>query len=246
MNLEEIKSQVLMELGHPVVDVEIDETQWCGVEKSTKRWFNARKGLIGFEIIPIYQNQREYDFPLNAESVLDVYLPFGMTDIQGLFSQGILETDLVPADVFRSNRTTGFSVSASAYLQLLNSLETKKKIFSAEPTWEIMGRKIIVTGGINTSYNTPTGRSMLVSYRQKDFNIEDLLDHRDIDLFYRYFLARSKILLGRIRSKYKSYPSAGGTIDSDGPELLEEGKAEIELIEEEISNSQFPMGLLVG
>lgn len=248
MNETEMKNQILASLGEPTIKVEIDPGQWCLFFQKTLRWFKAKKGLIGCEVIRLIPGQQQYDLPTGANSVVDIHLPLGFGDIQSIFSQGILDTNLVPADLFGfgggMNRY-GFSFSNSAYVQVLQYLETTRRVISAEPTWEVMCGKIYVGNGWCSSSNT-SGQCMLVMFKKEDVTIEDIKDHRDIDLIYRYTEALAKMVLGRIRSKYKSYPAAGGMIDTDGPELLEEAKAEIEKLEEEISDSQFPMGLMVG
>jgi hypothetical protein len=53
-------------------------------------------------------------------------------------------------------------------------------------------------------------------------------------------------MVGRVRSKYDSFPTAQGTSIVDGPTLLDEARTEMELLEEEISLSGFPMMPVVG
>lgn len=248
MNETEMKQQILASLGEPTIKVEIDPGQWCLFFQKTLRWFKAKKGLVGCEVIRLIPGQQQYDLPEGANSVVDIHLPIGFGDVQALFSQGILDTNLIPADFYGINSGSysryGFTVSNSAYVQVLQYLETTRRVISAEPTWEVICGKIYVTNGCGT--NGTNAQYMLVTYKKENVAIEDITDHRDVDLVYRYTEALAKMVLGRIRSKYKSYPAAGGMIDTDGPELLEEAKAEIEKLEEEISDSQFPMGLMVG
>ena len=87
---------------------------------------------------------------------------------------------------------------------------------------------------------------MLVFFAKENFDVTEITDARDVDLIYRYVEATAKKIVGRVRSKYKSYPAAGGTIDTDGPDLLEEARVDFEKLEEEIAGSQYPMGFLVG
>lgn len=241
MNESEIKSQVLAELGAPTINVELDESQWCTIFKKSLRWFKARKGLIGCEIVALIPGKTSYDFPANANSISDIFLPISFGSLQALFSQGILDTNLVPADFFGGR--IGYGMSNSSYLQVLQSLESTRRIISAEPTWEILCGKIVVGNSCSMGSG---GSYMLVLFNKESFEMTEITDHRDVDLIYRYVEATAKKIVGRVRSKYKSYPAAGGMIDSDGPDLLEEAKADMEKLEEEISQSQYPMGFLVG
>jgi len=249
MTEAEMKSQILGQLGEPTIKVEIDPGQWCGIFAKTIRWFKAKKGLIGCEVVQLIPGQQQYDFPDNCNTVTDIFLPMGFGDVQALFSQGILDTNLIPADFYGINGGSysryGFTVSNSAYVQVLQYLETTRKVISAEPAWEILCDKIIVSNGWCGTYSGG-GQFMLVTFQKQNFTVDDIKNHRDVDLIYRYTEATAKQLLGRIRSKFKSYPAAGGMIDTDGPELLEEARAEFEKLEEEISESQYPMGFLVG
>lgn len=248
MDESQLKQQIKIELGYPTISVEIDEAAWCVLFQRTLRWWKAKKGLIGFSVIPLIPGKTQYDPPAGSNSVIDVFLPIGFGGIQALYTQGILDTNLVPADFFGVGGYSrwGFTVSNSAYVQVLQYLEEARRVVSAEPVWEIIDGKITVIAGWSGKYTASQQEYMLVSYKKEDVELTDITDHRDTDLVYRYSLALSKMLLGRIRSKYKSYPAAGGMIDTDGPELLEEGKAEMEKLEEEISDSQHPMGFLVG
>jgi hypothetical protein len=171
-------------------------------------------------------------------------LPISYGSLQQIFSQGILDTNLLPANFYGSNTSVGFGMSNSAYLQVLQSLESTRRIISAEPTWDILNGKIVVANGWCNSGSG--GQYMLVMFALETFSVTDITDHRDVDLIYRYVEASAKKIVGRIRSKYKSYPAAGGMIDTDGPDLLEEAKADLEKLEEEISQSQYPMGFQVG
>ena len=89
------------------------------------------------------------------------------------------------------------------------------------------------------------GLGMVVAYKSEVIDIPDFKG-RDADLIYRYCTALAKQRLGRTRGKYKSYPAAGGMVDTDWDTLLEEAKEEFTLLEEEIADSQGAMGFVTG
>ena len=73
------------------------------------------------------------------------------------------------------------------------------------------------------------------------------LSERDHDLVKRMALAQAKLDLGRIRSKYQSgFPTAQGHEQLDGEILLQEGQAEVELLNQEIGDSAMPMSFITG
>ena len=239
---EQFKKDILFELGAPVLDVEIQEEQWWAIRNRTKRWFKAKKGVMDCEYKPIIDSVFQYDFPDNACTVVDVILP-RRSDIQSLLSLGFF--DIVPLNALNIGATTSAFNSYSSYVQILQALETRRRIFSADPSWEVVCGKIQLIGGSGLCAGGDGGGNMLIFYVKEVWETDELKG-RDENLFYRHMLSTSKYFLGRLRSKYKAYPSAGGLIDTDGPDLIEEWKAEIELLDEEIADSQGAMDIMYG
>jgi hypothetical protein len=255
MDRQELIDDIKSSLGAPVVHLEIDEAVWDKIINKAKRWFRAKKGFITQTLVDIQPNENEYDWPADATAIVDVIMP-RRTDISDILSLGFF--DIVPAQMlatanqYPSLHTAGaIRFETSAYVQLLQSLEIRRRVFSADPGWTVMGppiKKIYLTPrDILTSLgNSDTPAKMIVYYKKQDFDITDFIG-RDEDLFYRYCEAKAKMVLGRIRSKYPTYPSAGGSITMDGSELIAEAKEELRDLEEEISESQGNAGgILVG
>ena len=238
---EKWKKEIKVELGEPILEVELDDTVWPVIIDRCKRWFKAKKGVLGCINVSLVPGKMEYDFPDNACAIIDVILPM-RSDIQSLLSLGFF--DIVPLNAMSLGSTTSAFNSYSAYTQILQSLETRRRIFSADPDWEVLCNKIIITGSAGICAGEGTGQ-MLVVYKKEIWSTEELKD-RDENLFFRQMLGQSKYFLGRIRSKYKSYPAAGGPIDTDGPELLEEAKEDFLKLDEEIADSQGPMSIVIG
>lgn len=236
----EMKKDILTELGEPTIKVEIDDTAWPAIIKNAKRWFKAKKGVLDCAVMPVTPGKVEYDFPANACVIIDVILP-QRSDINSLVSLGFF--DIVPLNSLNIGSVTSAFNSYSSYVQILQALETRRRVFSADPGYEILCGKIVLTNACNSS-GTIQGQ-MLIVFKKEDWEVDELKD-RDENLFYRYLMAAAKMVLGRIRSKYSSYPAAGGMIDTDGAELLAEAKEEKELIDEEIAESAMPMGILYG
>ena len=237
----EFKKEILFELGEPVMKVELDDGQWEAICSKAKRWFKAKKGVLDCTMVGIIDDVFQYDFPDNACQIIDIILP-RRSDIQSLLSLGFF--DIVPLNALNIGAVTSAFNSYSAYYQILSALETRRRIFSAEPTWDIVCGKIQLIGGSGLCAGGGTGQ-MMVIFKKENWSVDELKD-RDENLFFRYMHAVAKEVLGRIRSKYSSYPAAGGMIDTDGPALLEEAKAEYEKLDEEIADSQFPMGMVYG
>lgn len=255
MNREELIDEILSEFGAPVVNVELDESVWDKIINKAYRWFRAKKGFIAETLVDIQPSENEYPWPADAVEIVDVIMP-RRSDISDILSLGFF--DIVPAQMlatanqYPSLHTAGaIRFENSAYVQLLQSLEIRRRTFSADPGWYVMGppiKKIYLTPrDILTSIGgSDLPAKMIVYYKKDSMDISEFIG-RDEQLFFDYCKARAKIILGHIRRKYPSYPSAGGSISMDGNELISEGKEELQDLEEQISESQGNAGgILVG
>ena len=194
-------------------------------------------------MVQVVEGITEYPIPANAWVVRDVILP-SRSDVSSLLSLGFF--DVVPLNSMNLGSITSAFNSYSSYAQILMALETRKRIFDAEPDWFVVCDKIHVAGMTSggASASNFSGK-MLVFFTKKEWDIGELKD-RDEDLFYRYALNEAKYVLGRIRGKYKDYPAAGGSVAMDADDLLSEYKDDKAALDEEIGESQYPMGILVG
>lgn len=239
---ENVKSDILSRLGAPVVKVEIDDSQWEPIFRKSKKWFSARKGVMGYAAIPINAEIGMYDFPEDADAILDVVLPL-RSDIQSLMSLGFF--DIVPLNAMNIGAVTSAFNSYSSYVQILQSLEIRRRVFGAEPDWMVQGRKIILTSKSAGTDGSGLSGNMLVFYTKKTWSLDEL-DARDSDLVERHVKNEAMYVLSKIRGKYKSYPSAGGGVDMDSDELKADYETELEKLEEEVQESQGPVSFIVG
>lgn len=232
--IETIKSY----LGYPVVKIELDDTQWNNVLKATKRWFMAKKGLIFSKIEPLLYNQCEYIMTPDVENVVEVVLDMS-PDLIAFFSLGAF--DIIPFGFPFAFPTTPSTLQYSGFVQLLQFNELRKRIFSVEPSFEYDQQS-----GILRITPTPfKGGNMMITYKTRDFDVSKLLA-RDEELVYEYAKAQAMLVLGRIRSKYSEYPTAGGSTTMDGAELTSEAKELIERLNQEIFDSQGTCGFISG
>jgi len=241
-SLEELKKAILSGFGYPTVDVEIDECQWNTIFSDAKRWFRAKKGVLDGTVVSLVEGVTEYDFPDNACNIVDVILP-KRSDIQSLLSLGFF--DIVPLNSLNLGAITSAFNSYSSYVQILQALETRRRIFGADPSWDVLYNKIHIIGGEGVCASSLGGQRMLVVFVKEDFDLT-FLKGRDENLIFRYIKNEATRVLGRIRGKYPSYPAAGGEITTDGETLLGDYKEELERLDEEIAESQGPMGIMYG
>ncbi len=236
MDEAELKQWLLRRLGAPFIQVELCDDNLVDVIEFSRRWFSAKKGVKKQMMLPFYSGQPDYVLPDTIDTVFDVSFPAPQMDISLVFSPFILVDDKVPYDVFAAPGSAGIY---SSYTQTLQYIEMAKRTLNADANWRQEDRTLFI-------FPVPkTNGSILVDYKSSDFTIEQL-NQRDHDLVKRYALAKAKLDVGRIRSKYDQLPGAQGSIGLDGVRLLQEGEQEIEKLEVEIAQSAYPIGFIHG
>jgi len=252
---DELIQEIKTKLGHPVVKVELDESHWKLVIKNTKRWFMAKKSLFGMK-------RHSYDTSKGVIRFDEIDPTNGVYKVVNVFPDkqnagypgsglgvGSSYYELLPNGYplwggQNSMLYGGMGMGTTSYLmQVYQQIEQRDMITNYIFNWQVQYDHLNGHG----LYLTPKDRSLdvLILYKPAILPI-DILEGRDAELFYRWALADAKETLGMIRNKYKDYPSAGGTISTDGAELLAEAKENKLVLDEEIAGSQGPMGILVG
>ncbi len=232
-----LKKWILRRFGAPLLNVELTDDHLNDCITDARHWFSAKKGVRLNAMITINYGQTEYELPDIVDTVTDVIFPTQRLDVSLVFSPFTLLDDKVPYDVFSAPNSMGLY---SSYTQTLQYVEMAKRILGAERDWRQEGRILHI-------FPPPKNSApMMIEFKGSRFTIEQL-NERDHDLVKRWALARAKIDLGRIRSKYpEGFPTAQGSVALDGATLLEEGEAELEVLKEEVALSGFPMGFLTG
>jgi hypothetical protein len=236
MNVEDLKQWILRRLGAPFLKIELCDDHLNDDVEQALRWFVAKKGMVKQALIKVNSGQTEYDLPDEVDTVLDLAFPVSPFDISMIFSPYILLDEKVPYDVFAAPSSVGLY---SSLTQTLQYVEVAKRILGAEPEWRQQDRRLYL-------YPKPKVDAAVIIDFKPCYVYLDQLNQRDHEIVKRYALARAKMDLGRIRSKYSEYPSAHGSVTLDGERLLEEANSEIEALNEELAASGYPMGFVTG
>jgi hypothetical protein len=237
LNAEELKTWILRRLGSPALNVPLEDGHLEDAIDSAARWFAARKGVKKSAYIDVYAGQVEYALDEDVNTVLDVAFAVPALDIGSVFAPFLLPDQQIPYNVFSAPQSAGIY---SNYVQTLGYIEQAKRILGSEMEWRQEDRTLFI---FPAQKNQGKAR---IEYTSHDFTIEQL-NERDHDLLKRYALAQAKYDLGTILRRYPGgFPSAQGTTQLDGAQLLEEAKKEIEDLTEEIAQSGFPLGFLSG
>jgi hypothetical protein len=247
---KELIQDLKIELGEPVVRVELDESQWDRVVKKSKRWFFAKKSVMACKTMRYNANQdpipfEDIDSVNGVYKILDVYPDATDSGARGHDSTYF---ELLPFGypIWGSHDHVfgTFAYNRTSYVfQVYESLERRRRMYGADMDWFV--KEDHING--KTLHLTPQNRcrQFSVLYKPKVLPLQ-ALEGRDAQLFFEWALAEAKEILGTIRSKYKDYPAAGGSISTDGPELLDQAKEAKERLTEEIADSQGPMMPIFG
>lgn len=237
---QEIQTWILRRLGAPLLKVELTQEHLDDNVEDAKRWFAAKKGWRRFYSFDVNPNMSEYDLPRDVDVVLDVVFAYDPLDLSILAYPYWLppENNQIPYSVF--NVAGSSSGLYSNYVQTLQFIETAKRTLSAEADWRQENHKLQL-------FPNPTrAGKAIVEYNSHQINPAFELNERDHGLLKRYALALAKQDLGRIRSKFDSYPTAQGTVSMDGQALITEAREDLEKLDEELGESGKPMGFITG
>jgi len=133
--------------------------------------------------------------------------------------------------------------------------ETARRLIGSEPAWEFFKD----TNVLHIAPRSQRGGMAIVRYASTRFCTEDptppattpvndfrRIKYRHRELILRYASAKVKERLGRVRSKYTDFPSAGGPRSLDGDTLLAESREDIVALNEEIMGLNDGVPFLVG
>ena len=114
-------------------------------------------------------------------------------------------------------------------IQLMSQLD---EVFTVMPEWEEVGDRIYIEG--DSVYNTGT---ITIKYSPKPASFEEVLELRALELMLEYATAKTKVALGRLRSKFDG--SGDLNFTTDGKDLISEGRETIRDIKESLKTFDF-------
>lgn len=236
MDEDQLKQWILRRFGAPMLKVELMDEHLDDIIKDAKRWFSARKGVRRQAVMQVLAGKNSYTLDEMVDTVLDIAFPTPPLDFSLVFSPFMLIDEKVPYDVFASPGQIGLYSSFTQTLQYINQA---KKVLGADPDWRQENRTLYI-------FPVPAYSSgMIVFFKSNKFTLQQLSE-LDFDLVKLYAFALAKRDLGRFRSKYDSYPTAGGAVSLDGDTLLSEAEKEIAALDSRIDQTSFPMGFFAA
>lgn len=238
MTETELKAYIMRQFGHPQQRVELTDDQLNDSIGDAKRWFASWKGQTKEMPWAVSAGTSEYILPNEVDDVLEVNPGVSAVDLRVLFTSFNFLDEQIPYDLFRVPQAGGIY---STFAQTISYVEMVKRLMSSEPDYEFNRdtHKLRI-------FPIPRGAFVvLITYKSSQVDFESL-DPRDEDLFIRWAFACAKDRLGRLRSKFSSYPLAGGDKEMDGAALKDEAKEDKKELMEEVVGLAGNMGIITG
>lgn len=252
MTDEKMIQSVKERLGEPQIKVELDDSQWKNALRLSKKWFLAKKGIMGSKALPVSAGgaytEAQIDSVYGVESILDMYFEMS-AEMATFFNDCIFGVFTSGFPVTTSSVYGGPSgMSLGRFTQLMQLYEQRSRIVATE--WDF-SEVPSMNGQITIMVDGPQGRTVNALFKYKPRLEPEQVDlawlrQRELDLVERYMMAEAMYSLAHIRSKYSTYDTPGGTVTMNGESLFTMSKDEKELLNKEISDSQGPMGWITG
>ena len=215
-----IKQQILYNLGHPVVNIEITEEQLLFQIINTLNQYTQENPFMGYTIERTNKEFDEYSLYLHKED-----MKREITQIKEIYRQddNFQKWNMVYKQFFLSGNLTKL-------VQTMSYQDIQKKVLKTDPefTYDERDNKI--------QFYRPFEKDMycLVFF----FFSPELVDIPKSDFTWvtKYQTQEVKEILGRVRSKQSSIQSSIGNIQLDGQSLLSEQQSEKSSLLEEMKN----------
>lgn len=236
-----LKNYILYNLGYPLIRIELTEEHLLTAIIDAVTMYN-RYAAIDYSYINLEVTENPFDVPygVNKETIVDVFVPAGFFDNigAGLVTGGFVgefEGTIIPIFGQKSGLLDVLGkFDLSMYYMYLQKLEDIKKIIGIDRMWAIINNKIEVYP--KSSLLTNVG----IIYKGKLTDSEA----EEQEWIKKYALAKAKLMLGTIRSKFSGINAAGINIAADGEALKSEAKEEIDKLEERLWGMQMPMPIM--
>ena len=243
LNYPKTRRFILSALGYPIVKVELtDEQIMEAIDKAIYKYMQYRTPEPTQRYITASAGSNMIQLPLDIPK------------------EDIIEVTYSPnADIFAQLSGSGESFLMTYYMQgtagtfladffiAMSYRETMEQTLGIMPTYELLSGLDLDGSGEYRDFirlaPRPSGNlsiGLLVSRPMTEEETDN------VAWIHRYALARSKEILGRIRSKYGSVPGPTGEMQLDGPTLLSEASIEIEKLEEMVILMGQPLGFMAG
>lgn len=227
MKLEDVLSEIKLELTGYILDMEItDETLVSVVKKALRELerFWDETTMITVPFASCIDLEGDF-FSEQVSSIVKVYRTEGVGDADSGLS---VTNDPIQMAQFAIFSNGGTMYNLNDYIMNYASWMTMYKIKNTMSTdlsfrEDRHNRKLY----INKAMSAP--RMITIEYIPKLKTVEDIQSDYWIDILIKYCIALTKIVLGRIRTRFSQ---SNALWTQDGDKILEEGNTELKELRE--------------
>jgi hypothetical protein len=225
MKIEDILDEIKLELTGYILDMEItDETLVSVIKKALRELerFWDESTMITVPFASCIDLDGEF-FREKVSSIVKVYRTEGMGDSQGIS----VVNDPVQMAQFAIFSNGGTMYNLQDYVMNYASWMTMyqmKNTMSTDMSFkeDRHNKKLYIN-----NYNAPS--MVTIEYIPKLTSVEDIQSDYWIDILVKYCVALTKIVLGRIRTRFTQ---SNALWTQDGEKILEEGNTELKELRE--------------
>lgn len=226
MKLEDVLSEIKLELTGYILDMEIeDETLVSVVKKSLRELerFWDETTMITVPFASCIDLTGEF-FKEKVSSIVKIYRTEGVGDASGLS----VANDPIQMAQFAVFSNGGTMYNLNDYIMNYASWMTMYKIKNTMAT-DLAYKEDRHNHKLYISTANGAPRMITIEYIPKLTSVEDIQSDYWIDILIRYCIALTKVVLGRIRTRFTQ---SNALWTQDGDKMLEEGTADLKELRE--------------
>lgn len=227
-DLEEIKEFVIVNMGEPLISLELDEEHIYAATYKAKMWFDRKVAVVRpFYATPyITDTSLIVQLPRYAEGVSAVYTTMGtFTDFFAMF---------LPVFFLLAYVGIGWisPLTVSYFNQVMQHISDTIKTLGGRNVWYYdKHRKEVI---IRKSHANMPGTFVRVDIISNYWTLKEV-DRRLLWFFYEKIMVEIMWILSRIRGKFSSVPGAQESLTLDAERLYTMANERDSLLEEKIS-----------
>lgn len=236
MTLEEYISEIKLELTGNVLHLEIDDNTLGQIVKKAFREVQRYIDITKLITVPFSPCIDLKGF--NSSAVINVFRTQGYTG--DITSGGVMYADPMQAQMWMAFSNGGTMYNLQDYVMNYLSYNTLLQMRNTTST-DLSFREDKSENKlyINTCYDAPD--AITIEYIPFSTDVTDVTDPYWTDIIQRLSIAMTKIVLGRIRTKYKQ---SNALWEMDGDTMLAEGNEELKELRETLRvNDQLSYGI---
>lgn len=227
MKLEDILDEIKLELTGYVLDMEIDDETLVSVVKKSLRELERFWDETTMITVPFASciNLKGDFFEEQVSSIVKVYRTEGVGDASSSLS---VVNDPIQMAQFAIFSNGGTMYNLQDYVMNYASWMTMYKIKNTMAT-DLAFKEDRHNNKLYISVGGGAPRLITIEYIPKLRNVEDIKSDYWVDILIKYCVALTKIVLGRIRTRFAQ---SNALWTQDGDKILEEGNTELKELRE--------------